>query len=155
LAGIIDGEGSINISRSTHNSYSMSLIIQMASKETMTFIKENFTGHSYAISVKNSKSVFYRWQVSGPAAARLLERVLPYLLEKKRQALLAMEYQSHIGTGGYASTYLLSTEEIKLRDDMHDKMIELHHANIKKKGGDIKCLKEKLKSSQGLKTRKM
>jgi hypothetical protein len=97
MAGIIDGEGGINIERSLYVSkrdksiskyYIGALRVGMKSKETILALYE-CAGMGSVYHHKNGMSL---WYVSKSDAKKLIVQLLPYLITKKGQALLLLDY---------------------------------------------------------------
>lgn len=96
LAGIIDGEGTISILRRCKNqavkeSYFVRLSIPNTSDVLITWLRERFDGSlsSRARSNKWKTSYVLVWNMR--QACSLLMGSLPYLVNKRPQAMLALE----------------------------------------------------------------
>lgn len=95
LAGLIDGEGSISISPSSHNKVSLVPTVAV-SMTTPRVLKEivHLTGFgrvSTAIQNGWGYKPLYRWYVVSRQAATLLREINPYMRLKKKQALLVIK----------------------------------------------------------------
>ena len=99
LAGIIDGEGHIYIcrakdSKSGKRYYTMGLDISSTDERLPLWIKENYGGNYY---LKKDKGVrtgnYWRWCIQSNKAVKVLQDVFPYLVIKREQALIAIEFQ--------------------------------------------------------------
>jgi hypothetical protein len=114
LAGIIDGEGSIcaykvypaGYNRYANASYRCVLNISNTRKVLMDWLDENFSNfnsgqkqHKRSIYKKNSTHdrMIYEWVVQGHRLADVCGQLLPYLVLKKRQAELAIEFRGTFG----------------------------------------------------------
>lgn len=104
MAGIIDGEGSIcvySFFASPHQRngkrylrHSTMLSVSNTSTALMDWIVERFG--SKMRTVKRTRQDWkqaYHWQVGYARAAEILQAVLPYLVIKRRQAELLIEFQ--------------------------------------------------------------
>jgi len=103
IAGFIDGEGTISISKtgyvstSGENNYTTLLRVGNTNKEVLETIR-NWTGLGYvkifstkwSTERKNNKPL-WKWQMAANQMRELLPVILPYLLIKKRVAKLALE----------------------------------------------------------------
>jgi hypothetical protein len=121
-AGVIDGEGSINISHTPPNSYELSLTVRMQSKVVINNLGGLLTG-SVSLA-KDNKT--WKFNASSDKASKSLERVLPYLSNKKRQAELAIKFNNLPKLQGkreYPESLLLEKE------DCYKKMKEFHQPN--------------------------
>lgn len=99
LAGIIDGEGCLIISRSNRGNY-MNYYGRIHVKNTDTnlidWLMQHFGGnvHLHKPTDKVRHSVGYSWYFSGDAhdKEKLLLALMPYLIVKKKQAKLLIEF---------------------------------------------------------------
>lgn len=92
IAGCIDGDGHIGIS--SHGQYSPCIQLVGQSKELMDYIQKCFGG-TYSNKNKNrpDKEPFYEWNMYGRTAQiEFVESILPYLVIKKSQAKILLEF---------------------------------------------------------------
>lgn len=88
LAGIIDGEGSICLTRHGKNEFARPRVsVASTTREMVDFLKITFGGH---ISTKRKKKKFYHkeayiWAVSGNLALDLLKKVVDFLKEPRKR----------------------------------------------------------------------
>ena len=93
IAGIVDGEGCISVrKRGIHGSLPLISVVN-TNWEVLKLIKDTFGG---SISIHNRPKTeaskwCYIWRQSCLPAAETLERLLPYLIVKKKHALLAIQ----------------------------------------------------------------
>ena len=122
LAGIVDGEGSISIGKhirktkigDTCTLYMARLNVVNTNLEVMNFITKVFGKHYLGKERTTSKNrtlptnvsddhklrvlnpnwnICYRWQINGTyAVLEILEKLYPYLIIKKKQAEIVMEF---------------------------------------------------------------
>jgi len=105
IAGIIDGEGSICISRSSHESfmkqynrnypyYVLTVRVGMIDPVAIDLIHDTFGIGSRSIEKKYHKQrPMYRWRVyKRPDCKYVIDKLMPYLRVKKPQALLALDF---------------------------------------------------------------
>ncbi len=95
LAGIIDGEGCIRIMKQRgRKSYHYFLHIEVGntSEKLISFIKTNFGGCSYKSKRVIPFKPFYRWYVACKQAEIILQRIAPYLIVKKEEAMLGLDF---------------------------------------------------------------
>ena len=104
LAGLFDGEGCIHIAKVLHNvtkrpSYGVRAIICLTQQEPIRIIAEQF-GVSYCRLSRNKANPkwrdAYQVQITGEAARKFLLSVMPFLLIKREEAVLAVMLQDHI-----------------------------------------------------------
>lgn len=100
MAGIIDGEGCISIyimrpRKKGKHVYRTALGVScyQSDERLMKWIVEHYGGKYYQHNMDNSTRIGFSWR--GPTGAKLelfLLEIIPYLIVKKDQALLALEY---------------------------------------------------------------
>ena len=132
LAGIIDGEGSIfitkiNNKRSGNVWYRLSLTCSMTEKEAVDLLIETFTPHLkayiYIGGRKKGHKPVYQWLVTGGTAVKIAKELLPYIRIKKDQLELGIEFQEwreKLGQGKKRTE-----EEISKCDDYYLRMKKL------------------------------
>ena len=95
LAGFFDGEGCVSISKAQPKNhripkYAMNVaVVQKGIKMLAGF--QELTGIGNIYETKQAYSG-YSWQFSGNTAKEFLVAILPYLINKKQQAELAIEF---------------------------------------------------------------
>jgi hypothetical protein len=90
MAGFFDGEGSVMISKLGY------LIIGVANinRKIMESIAQTFGGYLDVQEYrKGNRKIAYYWKQTGTKAASTLEKLLPYLKQKRGAACLAIAYQ--------------------------------------------------------------
>jgi len=107
LAGIIDGEGYINVSGSGGNyrkkyrkiPHSPILTITNSNSHLISWIRNRFGGHLYLKHSKRLPQESPCWDLtwSGKAVEQILQQVHPYLVAKKEEATLIFAYRKLIG----------------------------------------------------------
>jgi len=110
LAGIIDGEGSINITstkapNSRNVSHALRMSVTNTSEALMVWLIDTFgSGRQMSRNTNPGKwATRYDWVVYGHQAEVVLRAVLPYLVIKRDQARLALEFR---GIGRTQKPYL-------------------------------------------------
>ena len=108
LAGIIDGEGTITIRKSTYRirvikdcknpMYSTRITLKMSVEEIPKLLKQTFNGHYYKEKkIYNGKNSFrtncimYCYEINNKSACDMLDKIYPYLIVKKKQAEIIFE----------------------------------------------------------------
>lgn len=145
-AGIIDGEGSISISK-RGNSYGVSVDVGMKDGRVIDFLYGTFGGnirvrHHEETHFGNSYSYkdfdMISWYLKCQKAKEFLRRIYPFLRVKKRQAELAIRLQQRIEVGikrcqirnpGFRTGFRcnLSDHEIMIRDKIVEEIKSLNH----------------------------
>lgn len=98
LAGIVDGEGSYNL-KLQKNRMSLDLMLHVfnSDRSLMDWLTENFGGTFYEIHRRSRLErpqwqPVYNWNLRGEAARDLSAKLAPFLIIKKAQAELAVEF---------------------------------------------------------------
>ena len=100
LAGVFDGEGHISVLKDKrgHNAYSLHLIINITSLETVYRFRDSFGGTVGANTSENNKrkgKPIYRWVVCGKRAESVLRTLFPYLHIKRKEAEIVFQIRSY------------------------------------------------------------
>lgn len=117
LAGIIDGEGCINMSKQWGHGrwhYGLHLSVTSTSDVLKVWLSGTFGGLARTVAPKNSNCTEQlHWTMAGNRCQALLRLVLPYLKIKRPQAELALmvHFDKHGGNARWNSIY---TEEEEL-----------------------------------------
>ena len=91
-AGIIDGEGSIMITRG--GSYRMRVQVGMVEEYIPKWLHFSFGGSLQIRRMEKPKRNIAQWTIANQLAAEFLKAILPYLKIKRGQAEIALEFQS-------------------------------------------------------------
>lgn len=121
IAGIIDGEGTITLTRNNARSYrSPVLSVTNTSEEILTLLKETFGG-----SIRNQKVYqqhhiqAYVWSVRYNTALNAIEAIRPYLLHPAkiyRADLILNEYKQVTKRNGQ-----YSVDDLRLKQEFEDR----------------------------------
>ncbi len=133
LAGIIDGEGSIQIeiqkkceSRKI-NYYSVRLIIVNTDIELMIWLENNFGGKfSMRKKIENRKQC-YKWNVFSHKAVEILEACHPYMIVKEKHARLLLQFMNLKPK----DEYYLTPKVITQRENLYITLKNLNKAGDK------------------------
>jgi hypothetical protein len=130
LAGLFDGEGTFSIyhhkgqssSGSPYDSTALRIEVTNTKIELMEWLVQHFGGQYYSHRRSNSKHcIAYGWRPKGRSnGERLLLGLLPYLVIKKEQAKVALEYIRLPHNNGF------EPELAKKRQEMLTKMQSLN-----------------------------
>jgi len=132
-AGIIDGEGSIYIgfgSERGRRNYRTIIEVANTKLELLFWLRDRFGG-SVPPTCRKGPSLrarpVWRWTLAGLAPiTRMLEGILPYLVLKRAQAVLALEFAATKEKGGRP----ISAENHAKRTDICTKIRALNHRGI-------------------------
>jgi len=87
IAGFFDGEGCIY-----SNGGCFKIGIYNTVRAPLDFVERLFGGNIYEQVPKNIRhSTIYRWIISGESAAGVLQYLMPYLIIKKKRAILGIK----------------------------------------------------------------
>lgn len=131
MAGILDGEGCFSITKTKPSDcinprYTGRVMIGMTDKEVISLFYEKFGGSMLIERVQNRKPI-YRWKLVGDSerVINFLEKIIPYLICKKPQAEILLEYVKTKKISGYQKNKGLPIEELHRREDFYLKIKEL------------------------------
>lgn len=107
MAGIFDGEGSVNIEvlspreNRKYHYYNLRIIVINTNLDLMNWIVSNFGG-KYSLRKRiPGRKTCYRWAKCSREAAYIIEQCLPYLIIKKPHALIFIEFMKTMGKTGW------------------------------------------------------
>lgn len=96
-AGIIDGEGCINITKTGRLfSYGIRILVVNTNRKIIDWLRNNFGGDiqkSTVVKKPNWKPRF-TWRLQYRQAVEFLDSIFPYLILKKEQAIVAFALQA-------------------------------------------------------------
>lgn len=137
LAGVLDADGSVCISKATAESmkmgsnynprYVLYMNIVNTSLELMEWLVQNFGGR-YKVRKKLSENhrTTYDWRLQNNQTVEILKLIIPYLIIKKERALHGINYIDGMPprpTGRGAKT---SPDEVSRREIFYLKMKEMN-----------------------------
>ncbi len=138
IAGFFDGEGSIGIYKRKDRYNGACLRTQLTQNKTkescyiLAYLKDKYGGN---ITEQKTLSggVKYNWQLNAKGIPIFLRDILPYLILKKHQALLALywlENKPKIKRDGRGRVIEFTGNEIKFTKNIVDAMKALKHKDI-------------------------
>lgn len=121
LAGIVDGEGSISVkSESKKRPYVVYLSVTNTNYDMIKIFEGHFGGkvrkRNWSNNQKNAKKNWkpcYEWCISKLQAVRAVEKLLPYIRIKNKQAILLLRLAKL--RSKYNGVFLRHHPDIKLR----------------------------------------
>ena len=131
LAGIVEGEGTIGIEKGKidkyrkNHKYILRLQVVNTDKRLLNWLKENYGGTvDIKSEAKENWRRVYQWRLGSKRAYTLLKCMRPYLVFKKEQADLAIEF--------YQMTLRRIQSEVPMwlnvkREAYYQKLKALHH----------------------------
>lgn len=139
IAGIMDTDGSFSLKRELRKSggskspvYTPCILLSQYDSRAIYHMVNNFIGANLmVIKAKGTKNGFcYRFSITSKKyAIQFLKRVIPFLILKKEQAQVLLDYCLNIKPLNGKS---ISQEEIQLRDEYYQKIINLNKYGVYK-----------------------
>ena len=127
IAGIVDGEGSIAISRYTycgHYEYRLRVNITLTYSDIPQEMVELFGGTiSLRKPKKETHKLAYAWVISCNAAVDFLKQIQPYLRIKAEQCRLGIEFQE---VCHHRTNYYKTKTDIALEEEYWNKVTALN-----------------------------
>lgn len=126
VAGVIDCDGAIWIGcerTKSHPRYTLRTAVSNTRKGLPEFFVEHFGGSCRAYEKRSDKwKNEFRWAAAGLPAAEVISLALPYLVIKRQQAILALEFASTIVPGQQR----LPESWREMRERIYHQMLELN-----------------------------
>jgi hypothetical protein len=117
IAGFFDGEGCIGVYRDTKGYTKLLVTIGQKSETPLLLIRECLGGK---LSKPQSMTV-HQLVWTNFAAGEMLEQIVPFLVLKKAQAELAIEFCTLLGTSGnWAATPEKTRRRLEIVDEVRD-----------------------------------
>lgn len=126
IAGLLDGEGSIGIMKHNRETpspqYFLRVVICNTNKKVLELVQQTLGVGSITVNNRRRRAL-YTWTATSGKAMFILERLLPYLIIKKEQAQLGIDFQQGIFP---ERTALLGIEEISRRENIKLRIMQLN-----------------------------
>lgn len=133
LAGLIDGEGCITITKAKrpHSTplpiYILLIVISQKDKQLLDFWKaKTQLGSVFAVK-KSRNDGIYQWQIKSRQAETLLRAVYDFLILKKNQADLVFKFMKATHKRGYNKRS--SSENVRFKEECYQSIKKLHDTN--------------------------
>lgn len=134
MAGIMDTDGSFSVKRQKgHNEtknlrYMTCIQMSMASLDVINHIRKNCTYGTVCV-VKNKSCVrgfHYAWSIGKKQdSLEFIERIIPYLKEKKEQAMVLLDFCKNCQNTKYCKAGI-PKEELDYRESCYQKIVALN-----------------------------
>lgn len=142
LAGLVDGEGTICISQSQNKNgttiFNIYLKVANTSLVLMQWLISNFGGQYHVSHAREGCKIQYAWSPKGKTNRKeVLLNILPFLVIKRAQAIIALEFDAIYERNGCQPGLKLTTdnplyiENHKKREELRVKLCELNHRGTK------------------------
>jgi hypothetical protein len=130
-AGLFDGEGNVDLSKnSVGSSHRVRSQVSQKPKQLLEMCKSDFGGSLY----HNKANGGWLWVLHANQAIRFFNAILPYLVLKREEVKLAIEYQRQLHARG-GNGYILEQEH-QAREDIINRFDIL--TSYRKKGSASK-----------------
>jgi hypothetical protein len=124
IAGIIDGEGWIGIhhvgsgggSSRRPGQYRMCVEVGNTNEAIIQFLHRRLGGSTSFRSAKGAAKAHWKWASSSYVAMFVLDAVLPYLIIKKRQAVLCRRFQRYT----QSPSRIVTEKALRVHKRIHD-----------------------------------
>jgi hypothetical protein len=149
LAGIIDGEGSIQIVRYPPKPryktriYQLGLYVTNTNRPLMDWIETKLGGYRFHQSKryagKGGRHQYWQWKASTRHAMAILKGVRPYLIGKAEQADVGIAFQEHIEEAkhrryerkiGVTGRPILTDDQIAVRESFYLRLLEIRKQDL-------------------------
>lgn len=140
LAGLVDSEGCINIKCTRKRYYTLQIVVAQGNEHLLTYWqKRTGLGHIYAMKKEKTgnKNQSWQWYLNQEDATTLLYLILPYLILKKEEAKVALEFRKTLRTQAETTQYIqpntpmnenrLTEDILKTRQAYKDTLHQLKH----------------------------
>ena len=104
IAGFFDGEGSICLMNSSHNTFELLVCIGQNDPEILEALKAKFGGTVHYWRCKRFRRIYPRWTVRAKLAENFLRWMAPYIQLKSRELKLALLQRSLVSRNYGAQT---------------------------------------------------
>ena len=95
-AGFFDGEGTVMLAKGG-NGYRLFVAVGQKDIRPLQFLKERFSGTIHSVR-QPSKDRIYHWQIGQYRAELFLRAIYPYLIHKKEQVKVALDYRDFLNS---------------------------------------------------------
>ena len=135
MAGIVDGEGSIVVVPTTSVSkgkkyprFSIRIHAYNNDLGLMLWLKSTFCGSWSPVKRRRTKwTQSYQWYVSHTAAAVIAQAILPYLVIKRRQAEILIQFNATMNRRGTRGT---PSNVLEIRKGLHAECKKLNRHGV-------------------------
>lgn len=133
LAGIIDGEGCLSLNRSARNRFTTQLYIGSTDPRLVHWLYPRFGG---TVALRPSPlplrhKPLWRWLIGGADLEALLTATLPYLVIKREQANLILEFRATLAlTGPGHQSQPTPTPVVDHRILLKSKLLQLNKRGV-------------------------
>lgn len=136
IGGIIDGEGSIQINRYKNFKpvkYVLAVVVVNCDKSIIDVLQKSFPGGiSFLTRYEKKHRKAMVWSLCNLKAEKFLKIILPYLVAKKNQAEVALNFRKDFNRErGNQYHKVLDSKRLKVREKFFIKIRKLKHLGMK------------------------
>ena len=127
-AGILDGEGTVFLERRVtrkgdYRNYVLTVVISNTNEWLIKWLEFNYGGNVSSYQQKHpNRLLSWRWRIQATKAMEFLRLVLPYLILKRPQAEIAIQFQLN-------RSHRHRTDEEKAVDEAQKLLISSYNSN--------------------------
>lgn len=135
FAGIFDGEGCVRVSNRyskelKHKVIQLSLNVSNTNKQLINALKSNFGGYIIIRRRKFPRKITFDWEITGLGnIEKILELISPYLIVKRKHALLALKFINQRKNINYMSPKNRSYSPLTLKTYLEIKQLNQRNKN--------------------------
>jgi hypothetical protein len=119
-AGFFDGEGSINIRLPSKGSgHRLVIHVAQANRLPLEWLRERWGGSVRPLKRPADRKPVWEWTLASKQAKRFLEAVLVFLIVKRAEAVIAVDFQGRRHNPGKADTADERARDKESRDRLH------------------------------------
>lgn len=136
LAGFFDGEGCIRavLAKDKKNAAGLHIFITNTYLPILTLFEQKFGGTTSLRNISNPKhKAAYQWRMSSRKEIKnFLQQIEPHLIEKKEQAILALEYCDLpiLKANRFSNNYTATIDARNKRIEIATQLSELKHIHV-------------------------
>ena len=128
MAGFFDGEGCIRIARRNNGGFDFLMSATQVNVEPLKVFHERYGG-MLIVQRKSLQNPKHRdcwvWKISSNASKIALTEMLPCLIVKKPQAIIALKFLEATRDHNRGKSKFLSWEELKVKEEAYEEMKRL------------------------------
>lgn len=124
-AGFVDGEGYLHLQptwpKRTLANWKPRIEVAQTDPRPLYKLQQLFGGVVLKLRIRENRRQAYRWDCTGPCVRGALERMIPYLIVKREQAQVLLDYCNNMKPRGGR----LTVGDVQLRTTLVQKLLNL------------------------------
>lgn len=125
VAGIFDGEGCVHVSKATTPygvQYQLKLSVSNTDPGMICRLVRLLGGNFRPEKQKGNRKEVYKWYIQGRGAIRVIKLMLPYLVTRKEQAEVALEFERTYQRDSWGK---VPEEYVEARSEIRHRLMEM------------------------------